>query len=100
LTITYRKVKAANPALSKKIETAISFERNMDFNLVQELPTDAQAFAEADFEVKYNKKGILSISLFMTGSSAYTSTSTKNIVADLKTGNQIKPARFLLMLMD
>lgn len=35
-TVTYPKVKAATPALSKKIETAISYEKNNSLDLKSE----------------------------------------------------------------
>ncbi len=35
--VIYPKVKAATPALSKKIETAISYEKNTDLNIKDEM---------------------------------------------------------------
>ena len=90
-TVKYPKVKSANALLSKKIETAISYEKNFEFNLKEELG-EMQWLEEADYTVDYNKKGVLSIELFVTGSGAYPSSSTKNVVVNLKTGNQVRPA--------
>ncbi len=90
-TVNYPKVKAATPALSKKIETNISYAKVMDFNL-QEEKAEIQWLEEADYEVGYNQKSILSITLSMSGSGAYPSVFSKTVVVNLKTGNQIKPA--------
>ena len=90
--ITYPKVKAATPAVSRKIEAALSYEKNFEINLKEEINGEYQGLELADFEVGYNKNGVLSVSLFMEGWGAYPSSSTKWIVVDLKTGNRIKPA--------
>ena len=90
-TINYPKVKAANAALSKKIETTISYEKNFDFTVKEELD-ELQWLEEADYTVDYNKNGVLSIELFITGSGAYPSSSIKNVVVDLKTGNKVRAA--------
>ena len=80
-TINYPKVKAATPALSRKIETAIRY----DINLRDEI-NDSQWLYEADYDVGYNKHGILSITLTIDGSGAYPSGSTNHVVVNLKTG--------------
>jgi hypothetical protein len=89
-TINYPKVKAATPALSKKIESAMSYASVLGIN-VKEEQNDIQWLELADYEVAYNKNGILSIKLFMEGTGAYPSGSTKNVVVDLKTGTRVKP---------
>jgi len=89
-TINYPKVKAASAVLSKKIETALSYEKNFDFTLKEEMG-EIQWLEEADYDVGYNKNGVLSINLFITGSGAYPSSSNKNLVVDLKTGNKVRP---------
>jgi len=88
-TVNYPKVKAANAALSRKIEAAISYEKNFEFTLKEELG-EIQWLEEADYEVGYNKNGILSVNLFITGSGAYHDSSNKTVVVDLKTGNPVK----------
>lgn len=90
-TVTYPKVKAATRAVARKIETALSYEKNFEINLKEEISGEYQLLEHADFEVGYNKKGILSVGLFVEGWGAYPSSSTKWIVIDAKTGNQIKP---------
>jgi hypothetical protein len=89
--INYPKVKAATPALSKKIEAAISYQSVLGLNLNDELRT-YQWLETADYEVLYNKNGVLSISLFMEGSGAYPSSTTKYVVVDLRTGLRATPA--------
>lgn len=89
-TITYPVVKAATQALSKKIETNISYAKNNDLNLKEELG-DSQWLEEASYEVNYNKKGILDITLSMEGSGAYPSTSSKRIIINEKTGDRVRP---------
>ncbi len=90
-TIEYPKVKAATPALSRKIEKAISFSSVLDLDLKGELG-EYQWLEEADYEMKYNQNGILSIELRMNGSGAYPSGSSKVVVVDTRTGNRVTPA--------
>ncbi|MEP6788162.1 MAG: hypothetical protein ABJB40_07015 [Acidobacteriota bacterium] len=90
-TINYPKVKASTPALSKKIEAAISYSSVLKLDLRGEL-RDEQWLEEADYEVGYNKNGILSIALSMDGSAAYPDGETKNVVVDLRSGTRVWPA--------
>jgi len=89
-TITYPKISGLTPALNKKVESAISLEKNFDFKLNEEI-REIQWLEEASYQVRYNEKGIFSISLSMSGTGAYPSIYEKEIVLDLKTGNRIKP---------
>ena len=88
-TITYPKVKASTPVLSKKIETTLSYEKTLGLNLKEELG-ELQWLEDAGYDVNYNKNGLLDVTLSMEGSAAYPSSSQKTIVVDLKTGNQVK----------
>ena len=88
--VTYPKVKAATPTLSKKIETAISYEKNNNLDIKDEI-NDTQWLEDASYTVNYNKKSILDITLSAEGSGAYPSTFNKTVVVDLKTGNKVKP---------
>lgn len=90
-TVNRPLVKASTPALSKKIQTAISYEKVMMFNLQEEL-TEVQWLEEADYEVAYNKKDILNVWLSMTGTGAYPSTTYESVVVNAKTGNVVKAA--------
>lgn len=90
-TVNRPLVKASTPALSKKIETAISYEKVLGFNLKEEL-NEIQWLEEADYEVKYNKNGILNVFVSMSGTGAYPSTTTESVVVNTKTGLVVKPA--------
>lgn len=88
-TINYPKVKAATPALSRKIEAAISYRSILGLNLQEELTT-VQWLDEADYQIVYNKNGVLCIDLTMSGSAAYPDGVTKTAVVDLRKGTLIK----------
>lgn len=90
-TVTYPKVKASSPALSKKIESTLSYAKVLKLDLKEELG-EYQWLEEADYEVGYNKNGLLVITLSMNGTAAYPDGTSKTLVVDLKTGNQLKPA--------
>src|SRR5207253_11289299 len=68
--IEWPKVKAATPAISRKIENALSYKRVLDLDLNEELRT-SDWLHEASFDVEYNKNGILGVMMFMEGSAAY-----------------------------
>jgi hypothetical protein len=89
-TITYPKIKASRPALSKKIEATLSYSKNLGLNINEEL-REIQWLEEADFEVSYNAKGILTITLSMNGTAAYPDGTSKTLVVDLQTGNRVRP---------
>lgn len=90
-TVTYPKVKASSPALSKKIENTISYSKVLDLNVQEEI-TEYQWLEEADYEINYNARGILVITLSMNGTGAYPDGSSKTIAIDLKTGSRLRPA--------
>jgi hypothetical protein len=82
-------VKASSPALSRKIENAISYRAILGLNLQEEL-TSVQWLESADYEVVYNDKGVLCIDLSMEGSAAYPDGVMKTAVVDLRTGTLVK----------
>lgn len=84
-------VKASTPALSAKIQNAVSYEKVMGFNLKEE-QTEIQWLEEADYEVNYNKNGILNIWLSMMGTGAYPSSNNESVVVNTKTGTVVKAA--------
>lgn len=88
--VTYPKVTASTPALSRKIETTISYQKNNNLNLKEELG-DYQWLEEASYEVNYNKRNILDITLSSEGSAAYPSNFSKTIVVNERTGNRVLP---------
>lgn len=86
------KVKASTPSISKLIEAAISYEKVFDMKLSEEMG-EYQWLEVADYEIGYNKNGILSISLFMEGQpAAYPDSSRRFVVIDTKTGKRVTPA--------
>lgn len=91
-TVNYPTVKAATPALSKKIGETISYSKVMDLNVQEEI-RDVQWLEEADFEVNYNARGILVITLSVSGSGAYPDVAFRTVAVNLKTGNRITPAQ-------
>lgn len=91
LEINYPKVKAATSALSKKIEAAISYQSVLGLKLNEELRT-YQWLETADYEVLFNANGVLSMSLFMEGSGAYPSSTTKYVVVDINSGLRATPS--------
>lgn len=90
-TVNYPKVKAATPALSKKIESTISYLKIHGVNIRDEI-NDVQWLEEADFEVGYNARNLLCITLFVSGSGAHPSGISKTVIVNSKTGNRIRPA--------
>lgn len=88
-TITYPKIKASTPALSRRIESVISYQSIFNLDVEEEI-NDVQWLEEADFIVVYNTRGLLCIDLFISGSGAYPSGTTKTVIVNLKNGNRIK----------
>ena len=82
------KVKGLNPAMAKKIETSISYEKNFDFSVKDEI-SEYQWLEEASYAVDYNKNGILGLTITVIGSGAYPSESSKPVVVNLKTGEKV-----------
>jgi hypothetical protein len=89
-TVSYPKVRNLNPALAKKIENSVSYEKAFKLNIKEEID-DVQWLEEASYKVDYNKKGILGVILTMSGSAAYPSVYDKSVVVNLRTGETIKP---------
>ena len=87
IIIDYPKIKAASPSLSRKIERAISFARIFNLSVKREMSGD-QWLESAGFFVNYNKKGVLSLTLSISGSGHFSSTMERSVVVDLKTGKQ------------
>ena len=90
-TITYPKVRAANSQVSQKIERAISYQSVLDLRLNVELRT-SEWLETADYDVKYNKNGILCIQLSMDGSAAYPDGTIKVVCVDTGIGVRARPA--------
>ncbi len=89
--ITWPKVKAATPTISKKIEMILNYEKLFDFTVAEE-KSEIQWLEEASYEVGYNDKNALSIELSIQGSGAYPSGVTKHLVINTATGTRATSA--------
>lgn len=89
--VNYPKVSGVGKALATKIENTISYRNVLNLNVAKE-KTEYQWLELADYDVGYNKNGILSINLFMEGWGAYPSSTLKTVVVNLKTGARVRPA--------
>lgn len=89
--VTYPKVKAATPALSRRIETAIGFEANNMIDLKEELSGEYQWLESADFGVVFNNRGVLCVSLYVEGTAAHPTGFSRSVVVDLRTGRRAGP---------
>lgn len=90
-TVTWPKVKASSPAISRKIESALNYEKVFDFTIKEEM-REIQWLEAAAYEVEYNKNGILCVALSINGSGAYPDGSIKHIVINSRTGTRLAPA--------
>lgn len=95
--INYPKIKAATPAVSRKIEGVLSYEKAFGFT-VREEQTEAQWLEEADYKVHYNKNGLLCAELWIQGTAAYPDGSTKYIVVDTRTGKRVLPGEVFVYI--
>jgi len=84
-TVQYPKIKARTPALSKKIETALSYEKAFGFTIAEEMG-ELQWLEAATYDAVFNSGKVLSMNLNIEGSAAYPSGSTKTVVVDTSTG--------------
>lgn len=88
IIIDYPKVRSSSHSLARRIERSISFARVMNLNLSSEIGGD-QWLEAAGFFVNYNKNGVLSLTLWMSGSRHFSSTIERRVVVDLKTGRPV-----------
>lgn len=89
--ITYPRVKASTPALSRKIQAAIDPVTVLGLNMKDEM-SEIQWLEEAGYEVVYNKNGILSVTLSANGTAAYPDGFERYVAVDLKAGTRIQPS--------
>lgn len=90
-TVTYPRVRAATPAVSRKIEAAIDPVKVLELNLRDEL-RDTQWLEEAGYEVTNNYLGILAVTLSANGTAAYPDGFERYVVVDVRTGARLRPA--------
>lgn len=89
-TVTYPMFNGTmSAAAQKNLEKTIKYWNVFDTTLAENLADDYWLY-EMSYKVNYNKNGILDIALTMEGSGAYPDRSTKDLVVDLKTGEQVK----------
>jgi hypothetical protein len=84
-TITRPVIRASTPAVSRKIESALSYQRVFKFSIKDELGS-IQWLEDASYDVGYNADNILSVGLTIEGTGAYPSSSTEYVVVDTRTG--------------
>jgi hypothetical protein len=82
------KIKGVSLSIAKKIETTISYEKNFDFNVKDEI-SEIQWLEKASYAVDYNKNGILGVTISVMGSGAYPSEASRPIIANLETGDKV-----------
>ncbi|MEK7725521.1 MAG: hypothetical protein AAB336_14305 [Acidobacteriota bacterium] len=87
-TITYPIVSGISPILAKKIEASISYKKVMLLDIEDEI-NNSDWLQEAEYQVGYNRRGVLNIYLSFTGIGAYEQYHGKNVVVDLKTGKRV-----------
>ncbi|HMJ07805.1 MAG TPA: hypothetical protein VK468_02300 [Pyrinomonadaceae bacterium] len=84
-------VKAATPNLSRKITAAVSPEIVLGLNLKEEMG-EYQWLEEADYDLIFNRGGILCLRSWMTGTAAYPDDVTRYVVVDTRTGRRMRAA--------
>lgn len=90
-TIAFPVVKAATPALSRKIANAIGPISVLSISLKEEMG-EFQWLESTDFEVRYNDRGVICVSQTMEGTAAYPTSTTRTVVVDARTGLAVKPS--------
>lgn len=90
-TVNYPKVKAATPAVSKRIESLLDYEKAFPGLSIKEQINVEEYLSDADYTVNYNKHNILDITLWYEGVAAYPSVFRKNLVINTKTGERVRP---------
>jgi len=90
-TITWPKVTASTPALSRKIEALLNYEKLFDFTVKEELG-EIQWLDKAYYDICYNRGKTLCLALTIEGSSAYPDGQTKYLVINTATGTQATAA--------
>jgi hypothetical protein len=90
-TVVYPRVKvSANRAIERKIQKAINYENNFEVSIQKNRLAEETDLTSLDYRIVYNKRGFLDVILFMETLGAYSWTTKKEIIFDLKTGNIAK----------
>lgn len=77
-----------SPTVKRKLENTISYWRVFETSLKESM--EETYLSSLDYQVNYNKNGVLDISLIQEGVGAYPSTQTVNLLINLKTGRQVE----------
>ncbi len=88
-TFTINSPKIAG-ATGRKIEAILNYEKNFGFSIQEEIK-ETYWLDSTDYSVNYNKHSILDVTIFMEGSGAYPSGSSKYLIVNSKTGTRVKP---------
>ncbi|MEZ5344549.1 MAG: hypothetical protein R2681_03240 [Pyrinomonadaceae bacterium] len=86
--VNYPRISGVNAAVKRNIENSVSYWKNFETTLEENLG-EYNWLSSLDYEVGYNKRGILAIDLIMEGAGAYPDGSIKKLVIDLKTGKRV-----------
>jgi hypothetical protein len=89
-TVVYPVISGIDATLKSKIANTISYWRVFEISLRESL-SDTW-LDDLNFQVNYNKNGILDIMLTQEGSAAYPDGQIHNLVVNLKTGEQVNLA--------
>jgi hypothetical protein len=89
-TLTMPVVKGLDGSVQNKVQGALNLKSVLDTS-VEELQTELNCWVDnVAFEVNFNRNSLLDISFTLTGTGAYTSSRTRNVVVSLKTGQRLK----------
>lgn len=79
------------PAVLKELRSSAGLKAGTESSLEEWKAEfqDSWWLSEIDYEVTYNRNGLLSLTYSVSGVGAYPDTSTKDIVVDLKTGRRL-----------
>ncbi|MCB1023465.1 MAG: hypothetical protein KDB79_03690 [Acidobacteria bacterium] len=86
--VNYPRISGVSAAVKKNIEDSISYWKNFEMTLEENLG-DYHWLSSLDYEVAYNKRGVLAIDISIEGVGAYPDGSTKKLVIDLRTGKRV-----------
>lgn len=84
-------VRAATPALSRKIDALIDPVKVLEIDLKGEMD-DHQWLSEADYKIVHNADGVLAVMVWMEGSGAYPDGVTRYVVVDTAKGTRATAA--------
>lgn len=87
-TITYPRISGVSTEVKKKIESILDYEKLFEFT-VREERTEVEWLEDGGYKVDFNRGGVLSITLAISGAGAYPSSNVRHLNIDTKTGERI-----------